>query len=88
MTRRLSPAERREQLLEASIRVFARLGYGGTRMEDLANEAGVANSLFSQHWPTKEAIFLDARDRVRRESLDVARRAIDRASPSSSAEIR
>lgn len=86
MSRRLSPEARREQLLEASIRTFARLGYGGTRVEDLAAEAGVANSLFSQHWPTKEAIFLDARDRVRRESLEIAREAIERSSPKSSAD--
>ncbi len=84
MTRRLAPEERREQLLEASIRVFSRLGYGGARVEDLATEAGVANSLFSQHWPTKEAIFLEARGRVRDENLRVARDAIAQHAPVSS----
>jgi AcrR family transcriptional regulator len=38
---RLPPEERREQLLDAALRLIAREGYGGASMEAVAREAGV-----------------------------------------------
>jgi AcrR family transcriptional regulator len=38
---RLPPAQRREQLLDAALRLIAREGYGGASMEAVAREAGV-----------------------------------------------
>lgn len=55
--RRLDPAERRVLLMDAAARTFSRLGYRGARMEDVAEEAGVAKGLLYQHFPSKEALF-------------------------------
>ncbi len=54
--RRLREA-RREQLLEASRRVFARQGYGATSIQDLLEEAEVARGTFYQHFRGKRAVF-------------------------------
>jgi AcrR family transcriptional regulator len=54
---RLHPEDRRLLLMQASARTFARLGYAGARMEDIAAEAGVAKGLLYQHFPSKEALF-------------------------------
>jgi TetR/AcrR family transcriptional regulator, fatty acid metabolism regulator protein len=37
--------DKRRQLLEAAVRVFARKGYHASRVGDIAEEAGVAHGL-------------------------------------------
>jgi AcrR family transcriptional regulator len=54
---RLHPDDRRVLLMAAATRTFARLGYAGARMEDVAAEAGVAKGLLYQHFSSKEALF-------------------------------
>ena len=54
---RLQPAERRVLLMGAAARTFARLGFAGTRMDDIAEEAQVAKGLLYRHFPSKEALF-------------------------------
>jgi AcrR family transcriptional regulator len=54
---RLDPSLRRPLLMAAAARTFARLGFEGTRMEDIAEEAGVAKGLLYRHFPSKEALF-------------------------------
>lgn len=44
-------------LLEAAERVFARLGFHGARMDDVAAEAGVAKGLLYRHFVSKEELF-------------------------------
>lgn len=44
-------------LMAAAERTFARLGYAGARMADVAAEAGVAKGLLYQHFVSKEALF-------------------------------
>lgn len=58
---RLTARDRRKLLLDAARRAFARHGFEATKVDDIAEEAGVAKSLLSRHWPTKEALFLDLR---------------------------
>ena len=43
--------------MEAAVRTFARLGFAGTRMDDVAEEAGVAKGLLYRHFVSKEALF-------------------------------
>jgi TetR/AcrR family fatty acid metabolism transcriptional regulator len=52
-------AERRQQILEAAVRAFARKGYHGCRVSDIAREAGVAYGLVYHYYVSKEAL-LDA----------------------------
>jgi TetR/AcrR family fatty acid metabolism transcriptional regulator len=51
--------ERRRQILEAAVRAFARTGYHGCRVSDVAREAGVAYGLVYHYYGSKEAL-LDA----------------------------
>jgi AcrR family transcriptional regulator len=48
--------DRRRQILEAAVRVFARNGYHGSRVGDIAEEAGVAHGLLYHYFPSKEAV--------------------------------
>jgi len=52
----VSYEERRRQLLEAATIVFARGGYLGSRVGDIAKEAGVAYGLVYHYFKNKEAI--------------------------------
>ena len=51
---------RRDRILEAAMRHFADRGYGGTRVEDVATEVGVAKGTVFLDFGSKEALFLEA----------------------------
>jgi TetR/AcrR family transcriptional regulator, fatty acid metabolism regulator protein len=47
---------RRRQILDAAVRAFARRGYHGCRVSDVAREAGVAYGLVYHYYGSKEAL--------------------------------
>lgn len=49
-------AERRRQILDAAVRVFAGQGFHSTRVSDIADEAGVAYGLVYHYFPSKENV--------------------------------
>jgi TetR/AcrR family fatty acid metabolism transcriptional regulator len=49
-------ADKRQLLLDAAIRVFARKGYHAARIADIAQEAGVAYGLLYHYFPSKEDV--------------------------------
>ena len=51
---RARDGERREAILQAAIRVFAKKGYHGCRIADVAREAGVAYGLVYHYFQNKE----------------------------------
>jgi TetR/AcrR family transcriptional regulator, fatty acid metabolism regulator protein len=53
-----SPAveEKRRQLLDAAVRVFARKGFHATRVGDIATEAGVAHGLLYHYFESKDQV--------------------------------
>lgn len=55
---RLSAAERREQLLAVAAELFARHGYHGLSMEQLADGAGVSKPVLYQHFASKHELYL------------------------------
>ncbi|AHH98013.1 TetR/AcrR family transcriptional regulator [Kutzneria albida] len=55
--RRLSPAARREQLLEVGARMFAAKPYEEVLMEEVAERAGVSRALLYRHFPGKRDLF-------------------------------
>ncbi len=59
MAPRLPAAERRFQLLSAAITVFSRDGYHGTSMNHIAVAAGVTKPVLYQHFPSKQALYLE-----------------------------
>lgn len=55
--RRLPRAERREQILAAATRAFARNGYADTSLDDVAAEAGVTRVLLYRHFDSKADLY-------------------------------
>ncbi|MBZ0270282.1 TetR/AcrR family transcriptional regulator [bacterium] len=56
--RRLSAAERREQILGAAAGIFAESAYAATRTRAIAEACGIQESLLFRHFRTKEELFL------------------------------
>jgi AcrR family transcriptional regulator len=50
------PIDKRRQILDAAIRVFARQGFHSTRVSDIADEAGVAYGLVYHYFSSKEEV--------------------------------
>jgi TetR/AcrR family fatty acid metabolism transcriptional regulator len=50
------PVDKRRQILDAAIRVFARQGFHATRVADIADEAGVAYGLVYHHFKSKDEV--------------------------------
>ena len=53
---RASAADRRRQILDAAVRVFARQGFHTCRVSDIADEAGVAYGLVYHYFKSKEEV--------------------------------
>ena len=64
MNLRLPAAERREQILDVSVQVFARHGFHGTSMNDIADAAGVTKPVLYQHFDSKQDLYLALLDDV------------------------
>src|SRR5687767_11276478 len=54
--RNAAAADKRRQILDAAIRVFARQGFHACRVSDVADEAGVAYGLVYHYFDSKEEI--------------------------------
>jgi AcrR family transcriptional regulator len=54
--RSIAQEERRRQILAAAVRVFARSGYHGSRVADIAEDAGVAHGLLYHYFSSKEEV--------------------------------
>jgi TetR/AcrR family fatty acid metabolism transcriptional regulator len=53
---RAGSIEKRIQILQAAVRVFARRGYHGARVGEIAEEAGVAHGLLYHYFSSKEEV--------------------------------
>jgi AcrR family transcriptional regulator len=63
--RRLPPDERRANLFEAALAVFAELGYDRATLSDVVDRIGVSKGCLYHHFESKEQLFLALlRDRV------------------------
>jgi AcrR family transcriptional regulator len=57
MAKAAAPAvDKRRQILDAAIRVFARQGFHSTRVSDIADEAGVAYGLVYHYFSSKDEV--------------------------------
>ena len=64
MAIRLPAAERRQQLVDTALTLFAERGLHGTSMDDIAEAAGVTKPVLYQHFTSKRALFLELLDDV------------------------
>lgn len=58
-TLRLTGDLRREQILEAAKRCFARSGFAGTTTKSVAAAAAISEGLLFKHFPTKAALYAE-----------------------------
>lgn len=57
MSMRLPASERREQILQVALEVFAQQGYHGASMNDVADAAGVTKPVLYQHFDSKRDLY-------------------------------
>lgn len=62
--RRLKRAERRDQILAAATRAFARAGFSATSVEDIAAEAGITRVILYRHFESKADMYRAVLDRA------------------------
>ncbi|WP_342360521.1 helix-turn-helix domain-containing protein [Terrarubrum flagellatum] len=62
---RLSGDERRRRLLDVATDAFARNGYQAASMREIAAAAGVTKPVLYDHFPSKEALFIELVRRAR-----------------------
>jgi AcrR family transcriptional regulator len=62
--KRLAHADRRESILAAATRAFAAEGFGGTRTQQIAKEAGVSEALLFRHFASKQALYDAVHERL------------------------
>lgn len=61
--RRLPRAQRREQILAAATKAFARNGFAATGLDDIAAEAGITRVILYRHFDSKTDLYQAALDR-------------------------
>jgi AcrR family transcriptional regulator len=54
---RMRRAERREQILAAATKAFARAGFADTSLDDVATEAGVTRVILYRHFDSKSELY-------------------------------
>src|SRR5690606_31919991 len=73
--------ERKQQIVDAAMALFAERGYSATRIADICERAGVAKGLFYWYFPTKLDLFTELvrsmRQRLRRAQADAMDPAAD-----------
>lgn len=54
---RLTAEERRSLIVRTAVGLFARQGFRGTRVKDIAEKMGTSDALIFQHFPTKRELY-------------------------------
>lgn len=54
----------RERILDAALEIFARDGYSGTNIRDIAESVGIVKSALYRHFESKEEIWKAVQDRM------------------------
>lgn len=62
--RRLRRTERREQILDAATRAFARTGYAVTALDEIATEADLTRAMLYRHFDSKADLYRAVLDRA------------------------
>ena len=77
---RLPAEQRRRQLLDVALDVFAERGFHSTSMDEVALAAGVTKPVLYQHFPSKRALYVELLEDVGSQLLARLTSATDRAS--------
>ncbi|MEO5876942.1 MAG: TetR/AcrR family transcriptional regulator [Streptosporangiaceae bacterium] len=76
--KRMSRAEREQQMLDVAEEVFAEEGYRAVSMDTIADRCGVSKPLIYEYFGSKDGLFLACVGRARAELYDATRAAMDR----------
>jgi AcrR family transcriptional regulator len=74
---RMGTDSKSDHIVEASTRVFPRLGYHNATVEDILQEAGVARSTFYVYFPNKRELFMNLVTALSAEMLCIITGGID-----------
>jgi AcrR family transcriptional regulator len=74
-TARKSAAERREDVLDAALEVFAEHGLSGASTDEIARRAGISQPYLFRLFGTKKELFIASTERCFRETLETFQRA-------------
>ena len=77
---RLPAEQRRRQLLDVALDIFAERGFHSTAMDEVAQAAGVTKPVLYQHFPSKRALYVELLEDVGNQLLTQLTGATDRAS--------
>lgn len=69
--------ERKQQLVDAAVELFADRGYSSTRIADICDRAGVAKGLYYWYFPTKHDLFVELVRSMRRRLRQAQAAAMD-----------
>jgi AcrR family transcriptional regulator len=69
--------ERKQQLIDAAVGLFAERGYSATRISDICDRAGVAKGLYYWYFPTKHDLFVELVRTMRRRLRQAQAAAMD-----------
>src|SRR5207248_7397559 len=72
---RLPAVRRRRQLLDVSLEVFAKQGFHGTSMAEVAKAAGVTKPVLYQHFGSKRELYRQLLDDVGQRLLEEVQKA-------------
>src|SRR3954471_19547312 len=72
---RLPAVQRRRQLFDVSLEVFAERGFHGASMAEIAEAAGVTKPVLYQHFRSKRELYLELLDDVGGQLLDAITKA-------------
>ena len=70
-----------ERIVAAAARAIRRSGYNGTGVADIMKEAGLTHGGFYAHFPSREAMLVEAADRASAESTAAAARVASSVPP-------
>jgi TetR/AcrR family transcriptional regulator, fatty acid metabolism regulator protein len=70
--------DKRQRILDAAVRVFAKKGYHGAKVAEIAKKAGVADGTIYLYFRNKEDILVSLFDEVMEEHISQARAEIAR----------
>jgi AcrR family transcriptional regulator len=77
---RLKAPERREQLIEAATRIFAKWGYAAATTAEIAAAAGVTEPILYRHFHSKQDMFIAVTRAMSEQTLHRWRELISRSS--------
>jgi AcrR family transcriptional regulator len=83
--KRLTAEQRREAILDAALEVFARRGFHGASIDEIATAAGVSKALIYEHFPSKRDLHVSL---LERHTQEIFERLAESAATSDPGEVR